>query len=302
LAAVLDGIQNQRKSLGEKFNSLSDEELLQMFTILRQSAYETDSQKIQILTAKIQEFNLGGSSSDLLPRLNRYVRTLNFLDYLPRQWFVESVGVAAEFDRLDKTRFLVYADIRGLGAKNLLQLHKQSDVLRQKTKAIGKLDAKLLQNLKTDRQDLLSERETMLQDLNELRTNILSSSNDRVNEVQAWLKATLNQSEVQSIHFAMWSGGDDLIAAVQSEKFGDARSFISTLRSSPEFPTDLRLAVVRLDQAAPMSLSDSRTAVAEIMHELKLRQARNDAIRFGWGSLNSKGEYDLEYGASPTLE
>ncbi len=302
LSAVLDGIENQRKRLGDKFNGLSDEELLKLFTKLRQKSYDSDPQKIQKIEAEIKEMAMGEQPPDFSVRLSRYIRTLNFLDYLPREWFAESDGAAAAFDQLRKTRFLIYADIRGLGAGNLLQLHKQSSALRAKVIAIRELDAVMLQDLKTERQDLVLQREELLNELYELRSKILSSSNDRVQEVQDWLRITLRDAEIQDSQFAVWNGGDDLIVAVQNENFENARSFIKTLKSSESFPSDLRLAVMRLDQTASFSLADSRTAVAEIMHELKFRQASNDDINFAWGSLTPQAKLNFEFGTSADLQ
>jgi hypothetical protein len=293
LLLVVEGMQSQRELLGPSFATLTEADLIRLFSTLRRFSTDPADRPSPEVAAVVRELNLqpdGSSLEKSLLQLRRYMRTLGFLDYLPRGWFEHVEGSAEAFSNLGSVDWIIYGDIRGLGAANLLLLHKESKRMLPMLRQAKLLEDQLLRGKDPAPNGLLQEHQKLLSEIEDLREKILQPSNAAIRANVEALTGVLKSQGIPREQMAIWNSGDDIVISVRGARSMEPGEFLSAIVRSPNFSTELRFGVLRLDQSRPLELKDARLMVAEVVSSIKSQEGNSQDATYAHGRIDSSGK------------
>lgn|GEM_PF-1672167 len=297
---ILVGIERQRERIGDGLQQLGEKEQLSLFEALRKGyGYEKVAKEptlAQLLETIRQKTNYNDKAPEnLWAAMRQYVRTLNFIDHLPFEWFQIQSRKEDVVEKLrSKVTGIMAFDGKGLGARNFMRFHQTAPKLLAKLRSIDLfLSAIRDSTQKTERID--DPRVFALFDeLNTMRREVLAQSNADLQQTAEYLRKSISEALPPSAKVEVWNSGDDFILAIAGgnrEKMKDG--LVASLRRGGA-PLELRGAMIAFDGRTSMNLPTARELLAEPMALVKNSENEGEAGRYVEGIWNgSRLRFDL---------
>jgi hypothetical protein len=279
---VLTGIEKQKKKLGDGFADLNQAELVSVFEALRKGyslkQMEQDASKARVLEKIVKSSKLSNNSSRAVwEAVQRYARTLNFLDHLPLEWFQVRSGNRDMIQSLgSQVSGLMAFDGKGLGAKNYMRFHLAAPKLMAKVKAASEAAVEIMASGQS-KETLTDPRMVALFDeLNAMRRDILADSNADLQKTSEYLRKSIEEALPSHAVVKVWNSGDDFVVGVANGTPATLEKGLRTVLASQGAPLELRGALIVFDRLSSSSLSQARELLAEPMAEIKESEKRNE--------------------------
>jgi hypothetical protein len=277
LKKALSGIKNQRNKIAPIFERLTPEERISIFAEIRRSRAQVAtpqkwSRRLDlILERHFPELrNNTYEKQDFIKKISKYLRTINFFDFLPKEWMSVDEKAAASFERVRDPNIVMFFDRKNVGAENAEALSRLAQKLEPILNKITVLEKSMNQN--GQNQAVSAEIGRLFIEINRQRELVLAETNKSINSIVLRIKSNLRA--VFGEQFGFWHSGDDMYAVVSkkdsvniSEK--TLRRIMLDFRARLGGHEAVRAGAAKLQKMDMIKLDQARVLLATFSDQMK---------------------------------
>ncbi|MDA9951408.1 hypothetical protein N9D31_02420 [Oligoflexaceae bacterium] len=278
LLKVLIGARNQRQSMQHIFEGKSEKETVELFALTRKYIDADPSTwpkaLLDIAAVPRNETTAPGSQSikDFVSRMKKFVRTLNFLDYLPEEFTKTDSDAAKKISELKDPDAVLFLDVKGLGARNYNTFMKEIDPLYKDVSELKSILDRAGQSLEGPERQAA---EAIVDRIAAKRKFILAESNELLSLIKEELIRVTIKAGVDRKDFEYWASGDDIFLVASAARSGSStEALIAEVTRSEMLVNENRISYW-LPSRPQVTLDGARNRLGGLVHFQKAIEGMN---------------------------
>jgi hypothetical protein len=277
LKKALFGIENQRIKIAPIFERLTSDERINLFAEIRRNKSQVTaslewSRELDLILERHFPAlkNNAYQKQAFIKKIEKYLRTINFFDFLPKEWMGVDEKSAASFERVRGPNIIMFFDGKNVGAENAEALSR----LAHKLMPIVSKVAILKKSMKQDgeNQAVSAEISRLFIEINSQRQQVLAETNQSLKSIVRRIKSHL--SAAFGNNFGFWHSGDDMYAVVAKKHSGKIseemlRGIMQDFGAVLAGEQAVRAGAAKLQKMDTISLDQARVLLAAFSDQMK---------------------------------